>query len=480
MMLNIIKKEKANVDESVVALIRNVDDLEKLKLTKTEFTYAQQKFADDSECLLQINSYFKWTYVKLVPEKSDNNQNLEILRKAGADIVKHANKNKIELLNLVDYTENSEFVLSLAEGIVLGNYKFIKYFTKDLDKKNLYLKTLNVIASKILNSDLEQFVSLMEGVYFARNLVNEPLSHLTARKLADNILLKGKEVGLQVEVLDKKQIESLKMGGVLAVNRGSIDPPTFTILEWNPNNAVNTKPYVLVGKGVVFDTGGINLKPGNYMDTMKSDKAGAAAVAGTMYALAKSKLPVHVIGLIPATDNRPGENAYVPQDVITMMDGSTVEVLNTDAEGRMILADALAYAKRYKPELVIDLATLTGAAVVAVGTFAIAAMTNAPDKISAIVKSGFNTYERIVELPLWEEFNEQLKSDVADIKNIGGRYGGAITAGKFLEHFTDYPWVHLDIAGPAYLDAADSYRGKNGTGSGVRLLYAFFNDIVKS
>jgi leucyl aminopeptidase len=210
------------------------------------------------------------------------------------------------------------------------------------------------------------------------------------------------------------------------------------------------------------------------MEDMKSDMAGAAAVAGTMLNLALSGADFHVIALIPATDNRPGKNAYVPQDVIYLHDGTSVEVLNTDAEGRMILADALSYAKQYKPQLVIELSTLTGSAEIAVGIKAIAAMGNTNDNMEILKKAGFACYERIAELPFWDDYKTLLKSDIAELKNVGGKNAGAITAGKFLEHFTDYPFIHLDIAGPAFLETKDSYRGKNGTGVGVRLLNEFF------
>jgi len=269
------------------------------------------------------------------------------------------------------------------------------------------------------------------------------------------------------------------MGGLLAVNKGSIDPPTFSILEYKPADAKNAEPYILVGKGVVFDTGGLSLKPTpNSMDYMKCDMGGAAAVAGAIYAVAKAGLPVHIIGLIPATDNRPDGNAYVPGDVINMYDGTTVEVLNTDAEGRMILADALAWAKQYKPQLVIDLATLTGAAHVAIGEQGMVGMGNARrDIMDLLIESSFDIHERIAEFPFWDDYAEMMKSDIADLKNIGGRTAGAITAGKFLEHFTDYPYIHLDIAGPSFLKTNDSYRMAGGTGVGVRLLYRFFKKI---
>ena len=269
-----------------------------------------------------------------------------------------------------------------------------------------------------------------------------------------------------------------RSGGLLAVNRGSIDPPTFSILEYKPSKKVNKKPVVLVGKGVVYDTGGLSLKPTKgSMDEMKSDMAGAATVAGAIYAAAKAELPVHIIGLIPATDNRPDGNAYAPGDVITMHDGSTVEVLNTDAEGRMILADALSYAKKYKPELVIDAATLTGSAQRAVGKHAIVAMGNAESLwMQKLAQSGDSVYERIVEFPFWDEYADDMKSDIADQKNIGGANAGAITAGKFLEKFTDYPYIHMDIAGVAFLGEKFSYHGKGGTGIGVRLLFDFLKN----
>ncbi len=270
----------------------------------------------------------------------------------------------------------------------------------------------------------------------------------------------------------------MKMGGLLAVNQGSIEPPTFTDMEWKPKRAVNKKPFVLVGKGVVYDTGGLSLKPTlNSMDYMKCDMAGGAVVGSTLYAIAKAKLPVHIIGLVPATDNRPDGNAYTPGDVVTMYSGLTVEVLNTDAEGRMILADALHFAKQYHPELVMEFSTLTGAAAVAVGHFGIVCMGNADNRVKKeLHESANHVYERLVEFPFWDEYDELLKSDIADIKNIGGAAAGAITAGRFLSKFVDYPYMHFDIAGPAFNRTYDSYRNKNATGVGVRFMFEFFRN----
>jgi leucyl aminopeptidase len=213
------------------------------------------------------------------------------------------------------------------------------------------------------------------------------------------------------------------------------------------------------------------------MDEMKCDMAGGAAVVGAMTAVASNKLPVWVVGLVPATDNRPGGDALAPQDIITISDGTTVEVLNTDAEGRLILADALVYAKKYNPELVIDLATLTGAAIRAIGTYASAVMANANQEVvDKLLNSGMDVWERMIQFPMWDEYGEEMKSDIADLKNLGGAFAGQISAAKFLEHFTNYPWIHIDIAGPAYQNAAQAYRTKGGVGVGVRSLYHFIKN----
>jgi len=280
-------------------------------------------------------------------------------------------------------------------------------------------------------------------------------------------------------VLNKGKIEALKMGGILAVNRGSVDPPVFCILEWEPEEKVNNRPVVLVGKGVIYDTGGLNIKTDEHMAQMKADMAGAATVAGVMYVLAKCNVPLHVIGLVPATDNRPGGNAYTQGDIITMFNGTTVEIGNTDAEGRLLLADAISYAGKYKPELIINIATLTGSAAMTFGNKAIAVMGNAEERyFNLLEESGNHVYERVARLPFWDDYRELLKSDIADLKNVGGREAGAITAGKFLESFADYHLIHLDIAGTGILKKDDHYRIKEGPGSGLRLLAVFLKKLA--
>ena len=405
------------------------------------------------------------------PIENNNHLGKHRLRSLGMKLSQELAKNKIDKLSL-DAGENSFWI---AEGLMLASYRFNKLLKKNAQSA-WELSTLEVIG--LSSEEFQKLTSLKNAVYETRDLVNFPLLSLNASQLSSRIQTLGEKLGFSTEIFNQTKIKSLKMGGLLGVNKGSVDPATFNILEHKPKNAKNKKPYVIVGKGVVYDTGGLSLKPSNFMDTMKCDMAGAAAVVGTFCALANDNVPAWVIGLIPATDNRPGGNAITPGDVIEISDGTSVEVLNTDAEGRLILADALHYAKKYDPKLVIDLATLTGSASRAIGPNAIVAMGNAGDEIwSDLVDSGNRTHERLVQFPFWDEYSELLKSDVADLKNIGGAEAGMITAGKFLEHFTDYPYIHLDIAGPAFLTSPHGYYGKGGTGIGVRLLHDFFSNI---
>ncbi len=372
---------------------------------------------------------------------------------------------------------SNEALFAMSEGLLLSSYRFTQHFSKPKTYKFQHI----YVSKSLSNDQLSELASMAKAVGWTRDMVNTPVSHLTAEQLAEAISQLGQEAGFQVQVLGKAQIEALKMGGLLAVNKGSIDPPTFTIAEYKPSNAVNKKPIVLVGKGVVYDTGGLSLKPTpGSMDTMKGDMAGGATMAAVIYFAALQKLPVHIVGLIPATDNRPGGNAYTPGDVITMFDGTTIEVLNTDAEGRMILADALAYSAKYDPEIVIDAATLTGAALRAIGTEATIIMGNAGDDyFHDLEKIGFDVHERVVRFPFWDDYKTHMKSKIADMKNIGGPNAGMISAGKFLEHFVKAPYIHMDIAGPAWLDSKENYKGDGGTGAGVRLLYQFLKNRYK-
>jgi leucyl aminopeptidase len=447
-------------------------------LSSAELAFLKAEIGRE-EHIISINQYKRRIVVYIAESKKEAYLTTEAFRKAGNRACAIFNAAKATEVIITDTLGNGEHTLAFAEGMALGNYQFLYYRQRDIKKIAHSLKTIHVHCKKVSASDVDQLQIIIDATNKARTLVNEPVNHLNAPQLAKEFEKMGKEAGFKVEVFNKAKIESLKMGGLLAVNLGSIDPPTFTIMEWKPKNAKNKKPYVLVGKGVVYDTGGLSLKPtANSMDSMKCDMAGGAAVGCTMYAIAKAKLPVHVIGLVPATDNRPGMNAYVPGDIITMYNGMTVEMLNADAEGRMILADALSYAKKYDPQLTIDLATLTGAAMAAIGKYAIVSMGTADKKAyDALKKSGEETFERLVEFPFWDEYADLLKTDIADMKNIGGPIAGAITAGKFLEKYTSYPYIHLDIAGPAFLDGPYDYKPKGGTGVGVRLLFNFFKNV---
>ncbi|MCE2742135.1 MAG: leucyl aminopeptidase [Fluviicola sp.] len=396
-------------------------------------------------------------------------QDAEKLRVAGSAVQKLIGKEAVK----VQVIGEESAVLNVAEGIAFSNYQFIKYL-KDFEKQANKLTAI-LVGDAVSTKRIEELNNTIKAVFWARDMVNEPVSHLNAVQLSEQIEALAKEAPITVQILEKSKIEALKMGGLLAVNKGSIDPPTFTIVEYKPKKPTNKKPIVLVGKGVVYDTGGLSLKPTpGSMDCMKSDMAGAACVVGAVYAAALNNVKTHIIALVPATDNRPGLNAYAPGDIVTMYDGTTVEVLNTDAEGRMILGDALAYSKKFDPELVIDAATLTGAALRAIGHHASIIMGNADDKyFNQLEKAGNEEFERVVRFPFWDEYYEEMKSPIADLKNIGGANAGMITAGKFLEHFVKAPYIHMDIAGPAWLDAPVDYKGKGGTGSGVRLLLNF-------
>ena len=393
----------------------------------------------------------------------------ETLRNTGNKVFNLISKEKE-----VKFHGSTTELFGFLEGYLLSSYSFDRFLTK----KNKLESQKVILDEKVDHEMLSELSNICKAVKWTRDVVNTPVSHLNAIDLSLEIEKLGSEAKFKVTTLNKSEIVKLKMGGLLAVNKGSIDPPTFSIAEYKPKNHRNKKPIVLVGKGVVYDTGGLSLKPTpGSMDTMKSDMAGAASIMGALYLSALQKLNLHIIALIPATDNRPGGNAYAPGDVVTMYNGKTVEVLNTDAEGRMILADALSYADQFDPEVLIDMATLTGAAVRAIGTEAHISMGNAPDRFFEILETAGNlVHERVVRFPFWEDYRKHMDSKIADIKNIGSGNAGMISAGKFLEFFTQSPYIHLDVAGPTWLDNPDSYRGHGATGSGVRLLYEFLKN----
>jgi leucyl aminopeptidase len=464
-------------DQSVIYILGSDVIPPDISLSKSEKEYVRKRLSEKEEYVF-INSYPKCTYLVRIKDDMPEYRQKEELRKTAFSLRKIIKANSHNELVISSHKAFKGALESFTEGLLLSFYCFDKYKTnKDVNDKKHYPEKL-LLNGVVKKSDLKWLVETSDAVYLTRDMINDSPNHLNASALGKEITRMGKLAGFSVDVLNKGKIEALKMGGLLAVNRGSVDPPVFCILEWNPVNKVNKKPVVLVGKGVIYDTGGLNIKTGDFMAQMKADMAGAATVAGVIYTAAKTSVPLHIIGLIPATDNRPGGNAYTQGDILTMHNKTTVEVCNTDAEGRLILADAISYAENYSPELIIDIATLTGSAAMTFGNKAIAMMGNADRKyFSLLEECGRDVYERVAELPFWDEYGELLKSDIADIKNIGGREAGAIAAGKFLESFAKSPMIHLDIAGTGLLKKDDFYRLKEGPGSGMRLLALFLKRL---
>lgn len=389
----------------------------------------------------------------------------EQLRKVGADVIKKIKANA----NLVFVNVKKDRTIAFLEGIVLSDYNFDKYLTNK--KASNY--QINIIASKLSQEEINELKNLTDAVKSVRDLVNEPVNKLNTEEILSRIS-NFKSFGVEVEVYRKSKLESLNMGGILGVNQGSNEEPALVELSYAPKGKSSSKPVVLVGKGILFDTGGINIKTGDFMTNMKADMGGAATVLGIVEAVAKNKLPIHIKALLPITENRINGNELVPGDVIKMHNGKTVEVLNTDAEGRLVLADALSFAQRYNPKLVLDMATLTGSAYRLTAHNGAVVMGTANSHITKLTEIGDRIYERLIHLPMWPEFEKTLESNVADLNNLGSGEGQAICAGFFLKHFVDeMPWVHIDIAGPAFIPADVDYKKKGGTGFGVRLVYEF-------
>lgn len=393
----------------------------------------------------------------------------ETVRQAGGKAATHLRSMGIQkaALSCVSLTGLEISPAEFIEGALLGLYVYQRYKT-DEDKKALESISLLAQSTQELTKTLKRARIVADAVCFARDLVNTPANDMTPTHLAKAASsLKAKH--LSVRSLDRNDAKKLGMGAYLAVAKGSREEPRFIILDYKGGQGA---PIVLIGKAITFDSGGISLKPSEGMEKMKYDMAGGAAVLGVMKAVSALELPIHLVGILPATENLPGGCATRPGDVVRSLSGKTVEVVNTDAEGRLVVADAITYAKRLKPKAIIDIATLTGACVTAFGNEAIAMMGNDRTLINAMKKSGEDSYERAWEMPLFEEYKEYLKSDIADIRNIGGKNGGLITAAYFLYEFAgDTPWVHLDIAGTAWSEKERPYIPKGATGIGTRLIF---------
>ena len=413
---------------------------------------------------------------------------LEKLRKACSRGIRIASNLKVNSTAISVFDEEikdgsaEDIAIAQTESCIMRLYRFDKYFTNKEDEK-IVLKELILFSDKNSKHHKEfaegteiGFI-LGESTNLARDLGNEPSNIASPKYIADFIKGRGAKLKYSVKVFGRKELEKLKAGCILGVAQGSVFEPQFAIMEYKGGSS-KEKPIVLVGKGVTFDSGGISIKPAGGMDQMKMDMCGAAAVVGAFDAIARLKLKKNVVGLIPLVENMPSGNSFRPGDILTAMNGITVEVQNTDAEGRLILGDALAYAERYKPKYVIDLATLTGAAVIALGHYATIAVSNNDELVERIQKAGKRTFERVWELPSWDEYDRLIDSDVADITNVGkGRQAGSIVAGMFLSRFAkNYKWTHLDIAGTAMTNKPSDYIPAHATGVGVRLL----TDIVRN
>ncbi len=405
---------------------------------------------------------------------------VETVREAVGDASRKARDLDVKKLGIYldsfarDKLELTETTEALVQGIIMGSFQNIVYRTKNLDK---YKKIEELIIFSpdadeiVLKQGIESGKIIADAVNFCRELAWGPANYITPTKLANEALRLEKDLGIKTTVFEREQAKEIGLTSFLAVAQGTKEPPKFIIMEHGANKE-GVETVALIGKAITFDSGGISIKPGQNMEKMKADMTGGAVVVAVMEAVAKLDLDLHVVGVVPATDNMPSGTAYHPGDIITSYSGLTIEVINTDAEGRMILNDALTYAaKHYKPKAMFDFATLTGAMMIALGEHAIGYFSNHDFVVDKLEEASNTSGERVWRMPLWEVYDEQLKSDVADFKHTGGRPGGSITAARFLSQFTlDVPWAHLDIAGTMEQSSDKHYNPKGSKGPGVRVI----------
>jgi leucyl aminopeptidase len=416
---------------------------------------------------------------------SQNKLNTQSIRHASAIAARHAQNTGAHTITLALQSNDSQQesdVQAEVEGALLGLYTFRIYKQSEQSNNGKGVSQITILTEGNTNGvaqAIERGRALAEATNFARNLVNEPPNVLTPTELANRATNMAKQVGLEYEVFDKAKITELGMGGLLGVSQGSAQPPQFIILRYRGGQP-DDKGMAIVGKGITFDTGGISIKPAANMDEMKGDMGGAAAVIGAMQAIAALKPRINVTALVPTCENMPSGTAYRPGDILRISNGKTIEILNTDAEGRLILADALSYAVKEGLSPIIDLATLTGAMVIALGNITSGVFSNDEQLASEIVAAGKVAGEKFWAMPMDEEYGDLIKSDIADVKQTGGRGAGSILAAKILEHFVgDAKWAHLDIAGTSYLDSKKPYQEKGATGVGVRTLAELAQELSK-
>ena len=440
--------------------------------------------------LLHVGKSIASERVLLVGLGKEKGLGLSGLRQAASSVVKLLTEKQLGsfLLELpqvaVKKSSLKERVQAVAEGVLLAGYRYERYLPVDRPGRPAVLEKVGLlVGEKDSKSEAEAALqtaqAIVSGVCFARDLVNAPGNEKSPEYLALQAVGMAEKCGISAKLLDRKQLEKQGFGAMLGVAQGSERDPYLIVLEYR-GSTEDAKPIALVGKGVVFDAGGISLKPAEKMDEMKMDMGGAATVLGTIMAAAQMQLPVNLLAVVPAVENMPSGTAIRPGDILTSLSGKTIEVLNTDAEGRLILADALTYVGRFEPRVVIDVATLTGAVIIGLGHHAAAVLGNHDGLARQLLKAGERSGEKLWQLPLWEEYATQVKSDFADVKNTGGRAAGTITAAAFLQKFADdYTWAHLDIAGMAWEGNGKPGLPKGGTGYGVRLLVEYLRGEVK-
>lgn len=461
------------------------------RISKTRLSELQRKnfLSRDSTEIRVSRSNGKPDEILLVKVKLDEKFNNDYFRNHLAGFLPSLVNEELKSLHIFipnyqyfkEHFDNEEYYYqTFAEGLFLGNYEFRNYKSEKKKLKSLEVTFYSENEKKLRNA-LSSAQNLMDGVNFTKDLQNEPGGVLTPDELSKRVKNTLTGEGVKVKIFDEKEIRKRKMGALLAVGMGSSNLPRFIVINYDGADKYlkvkkkSNRTIALVGKGVTFDSGGISIKPYNDMWEMKADMSGAAVVVGTILAAIKSKLPINIIGVIPAAENMLSGTSMRPGDIVFTSSGKSIEVDNTDAEGRMILADALNYASKLNPDVIIDLATLTGACVVALGEFVGGLFTKNEELSKELFQLGLKTHERVWALPMWDEYHTLNKSDVADVKNVGGRWGGAITAAKFLENFVDkkISWAHLDIAGPAMANNYNNYSKKYMTGYGVRLLFEY-------
>ncbi len=471
-------------------LAKSLPNLEKIFNIKLSELQRQNFLADNGVKILVTKPSGKPDALILSKIKLDDKFNSDYFRNYLAEFISNLKNEAIKNLHIIipAYTSVKKYFKSedyyyqtFAEGILLGNYSFDKYKSDKNKSKTLdvYLYADN---EKKLKSSAITAEKLISSVNITKDLQNEPANNLTPELFAKRVAATAKEYGIKSTIFADNEIKKRKMGGLIAIGQGSNNKPRFIFLEYKPSVKTKknkkTKTIALVGKGITFDTGGISIKPSKNMGEMKADMSGAAVVVGTLIAAAKNKLPIHLYGIIPAAENMVSGESIRPGDIIKISNGKSVEIEDTDAEGRVVLADALHFASQLKPNQIIDLATLTGACVVALGEFVAGMFTKNDAMAENLYQSGITTYDRVWRLPMWDDYNSLIDSDIADVANLGStRWAGAITAAKFLEHFVDknIPWTHLDIAGPAMNNSSRSYTKKYMTGFGVRLLFDYLS-----